>query len=245
MATVAEIQELYDKGDIQGAMSAVWAEVYEERPSYDPERGGLMVIRAWCHWRRQEWEDARQWLSIAEEAGGAEQRTKALRAYFAAYRDKDDAMLQFIAQELPDDVDVQNALVIRARDADSTLSHAQVGAALEHFSMQESTSVANLNHNAARFFLAKNRDVGDLNVAVTMIDRALRLYGQDRNWHHRAAATHWQSVAFERLGKKVEDAGARTQARQLWEKAVELDPNNKGFQQNLENARKREAAFVS
>lgn len=96
MVTVAEIQELYDLGKIPEAMSAVWAEVFEERRPDDPEIGRLKVIRAWCHWRRQEWDDARQWLQEAEETGGAERQTKVLRSYFAAYRDKDDATLQGI-----------------------------------------------------------------------------------------------------------------------------------------------------
>ena len=243
MATVEEIQKLYDLGKIPEAMAAVLAEVNEERPSSDPEIGKLMVIRAWCHWRRQEWDDALESLEAAEKAGGAEPKTKRLRAYFAAYRDKNDEALRAIAQELPNDVGVLNALVIRARDEDSTLTHAEIGKIVLSIS-GEGVEAANLNHNGARFFLAKSRDEVDLNSAIGMLDRAIRLYGIDGNWHHRAAATHWKSVAFERLGDRAKDAEARTQARQLWEKAVGLDSTNQGFRMNLKNAQAREAELV-
>lgn len=236
MATYEEIQRLYDEGKIPEAMAAVWAEVQEERGKDDPDIGRLMMIRAWCHWRRQEWDDARQWLQKAEKAGGAELETNRLQAYFAAYRDKDDFLLRSIAQEFPDDVDVQNALVIRAQDADSTLSRAQVGAALEYFSEQEGTSVANLNHNAARFFLAKSRDPGDLSMAAGMINRALQLYGKDVNWHHRAAALFWKSKIIEKLGDREEALYAAERSLFLWNEALDRDPANEGFRKNRDNA---------
>jgi hypothetical protein len=224
-------------------MVAVWKETHERRAPNDPEIGQLMVIRAWCNWRRQEWGDALMWLEAAEEAGGAELETKRLRAYFAAYRDKNDGVLHSIAQELPGDVGVLNALVIRARDEDSRFSHAEVENIV--FSVEVGdVAVADLYHNGARFFMVKPRGNEDLLIAIGMLDHALHLYGTDGNWHHRAAATHWQSVAHERLGEEEEDRNARSQARQLWEKANELDPANRGFQQNLENARKREAEFA-
>ena len=83
--TVAEIQELYDLGKTQEAMAAVWAEVYEERQPNDPEIGKLKVIRARCHWSREEWSDALEWLEGAEKAGGAELEVQHLRAHFATY----------------------------------------------------------------------------------------------------------------------------------------------------------------
>jgi hypothetical protein len=242
--TVAEIQELYDLGKFPEAIAAVGVEVSGKRASNDPEIGKLCVICAWCYWRRQEWDGALVWLGGAEKAGGAELETKRLRAYFAAYRDKNDGVLRSIAQELPGDVGVLNALVIRARDEDSAFSHVEVENIVFAFEAGDVT-VANLYHNGARFFMAKPRDNEDLFMAVGMLDHALRLYGTDGNWHHRAAATHWQSVAHERLGETEDDRNARSRARQLWEKASELDPANQGFQQNLENARKREAEFAS
>ena len=238
MATVAEIQELYDKGKIQEAMNAVWAEVYEERPSNDPERGALMIIRAWCHWRRQEWSDALEWLEMAEKAGGAELKAKRLRAYFAAYRDKDDKVLLSIVAELPDDIDAQNALVIRARDGDSALTHAEIGRIVLSFS-GDGVAAANLNHNGARFFLAKARGNADLFSAIGMLERAIQLYGTEGQWHHRAAAHHYKSQAHERLGEKAEALAMEQESARLWDKAIELDPQNKGFRDNRESAVKR------
>lgn len=239
MATVDEIQALYDAGRIQQAMNAVRAEVFEERRPDDAEIGKLNLIRAWCHWRRQEWDDARQWLQDAEQAGGAELQCKRLRAYFAAYRDKEDAVLRSLAQELRDDLGVQNALVIRARDTDSSFTHLDLEKIIDQFPRDSSEAAANLRHNIARFFLAKPRDQGDLHIALGMVELAIRLYGPDVHWHHRAAANFWRSHILERLHKKEEALEAAYESVQLWERAVELDPQNKGFQQNLENARKR------
>lgn len=237
--TLAEIQQLYAQGNIPQAMEAVWAEVHEERSKDDPELGQLKVIRAWCHWRRQEWNDARQWLQEAEEAGGAEQRTKALRAYFAAYRDKDDVALEAIAKELVDDVDVQNALVIRARDADSNaVALDQLEIVLAPFSQSHEISVANLYHNAARFMLAKGSTEEDFAAAFSLINDALERYGSTMHWHHRAAANYWKSVILERLGRGELAKKAKVASAKLWEKAVELDPSNEGFRKNLENARR-------
>lgn len=80
VATVAEIQKLYDLGKIPEALAAIWVETHERRTPDDPEIGQLRVIRAWCHWCQQEWGDALMWLEAAEEAGGAELQAKRLRA---------------------------------------------------------------------------------------------------------------------------------------------------------------------
>lgn len=244
MATVAEIQELYDLGKIPEAMAAVWAEVYEERKQDDPELGKLMVIRAWCHWRRQEWNDARKWLNGANEAGGADLRVKRLCAYFAAYLDKNDGVLRAIATELPDDISVQNALLIRAREADIGIAQGDVLLLLNRFT-GESVEVANLYHNGARFFLAQKQDREDAITAVDLIDIALAKYGDGGNWHHRAAANFWRSQALERLDRTSEALQAIQESMRLWRKAVELDPTNQGFQQNLRNAQEREVALTS
>lgn len=241
MATVQEIQELYDLGKIAEAMAAVWAETHGERRSSDPEIGQLRVIRAWCHWRRQEWGDALMWLEAAEEAGGAELKAKRLRAYFAAYRDKDDEILRAIAQELNDDVGVQNALIIRARDPDSSaVSLDEVRWILERFSGSIEVDVANLYHNAARLFLAKGSIENHFFSALVLIDGAIARYGLNMHWHHRAAAAFWRSHILARLNEKEEARDAIIASVLLWEAAVQLDPANQGFRTNLENAQKRE-----
>lgn len=239
MATVAEIQQLYNLGRFQEAMDAARKEI-TACPRDDPEIPELWVILSWCHYRYKEYGVVRSCLG---EAGDTE-RAHELWATLAAYVDKDDDRLREIAQRFPKSIAIQNALVIRARDADSVLTHAEVGSIILSFS-GDGVAVANINHNGGRFFIAKSRWNTDLLIAVGMLERALRLYGMEYHWHHRAAATHWLSVAHERLGETEEDARARTRARELWERAVESDPQNTGFLQNLENARKREAELVS
>lgn len=239
---VEAVQKLYDQGKIAEAMEAVWGEVMEVRKADNPDIGKLKVIRAWCHWRRQEWEDARQWLREAEEAGGAELQTKRLRAYFAAYRDKDDARLRDIAQGLGDDVGVQNALVIRARDPGSDIVVLdELEVILAPFARSREVDAANLFHNAARLMLAKGSTETHFAAALSLIDDALERYGSVMHWHHRAAATFWRSHILERLGRLELAQKAIAASVQLWEKAAELDPSNQGFTANLENARRRAA----
>ena len=233
--TLVAVQDLYNQGKFRQAMDAVWGEVNEERGKDDPEIGKLKMIRAWCHWRLQEWDDAREWLQGAEEAGGAELEAKRLRAYFAAYRDKNDAVLGTIAKELPDDVSVQNALVIRARDKDSILDHASV-LLIVICSISQTVEVANLFHNGARFFLAKAQNQGDLEIALALIGIAIIRYGSDDNWHHRAAAFFWKSHIYERLGYHQGALHAAEQSLFLWNEAVDRDPQNKGFQKGREGA---------
>jgi len=57
--TLVAVQDLYNQGKFRQAMDAVWGEVNEERGKDDPEIGKLKMIRAWCHWRLQEWDDAK------------------------------------------------------------------------------------------------------------------------------------------------------------------------------------------
>ncbi|MDP2735945.1 MAG: hypothetical protein Q8P12_07120 [bacterium] len=236
MASVEEIQALYDQGKLPEAMSAVWREVVEERQPDDPDIPELCAIRAWCHYRRREWDNVREWIAKA----GDTLRAKRLRAYMAAYVDKDDATLQQIAQELSDDVGVQNALVIRARDAESSaVSVDELNPVLIPFVRSKEVDAANLFHNAARLMLAKGSSDLHLHEALVLIDGALERYGTQMHWHHRAAATFWRSHMLERLGRTEEARGTIAASVGLWEKALELDPSNQGFQTNLENARKR------
>jgi len=223
---VSEIQQLYDEGRLQEAMTAVWAEIHENRKSNDPEIPELCTILAWCHYRQREWGSVREWLKKA----GDTLRAKRLRAYLAAYVDKDDHTLNAIAQELGDDVGVQNALVIRARDPDSdAVALDELEVILAPFAQSEEVDAANLFHNAARLMLAKGSTAEHFAAALSLIGDALERYGSVMHWHHRAAATFWRSHILERLGSLELAQKAIAISIVLWEKTLELDPNNQGF----------------
>ncbi|OHA64840.1 MAG: hypothetical protein A3D64_00675 [Candidatus Wildermuthbacteria bacterium RIFCSPHIGHO2_02_FULL_49_9] len=242
MATVAEIQELYDQGKIPEAMAAVRGEVCKKRQSDNPEIPELCAIRAWCHYRRREWDNVRKWLGKAGNTLWAER----LRAYMASYVDKDDEVLARIAQELGDDVSVQNALVIRARDPDSEVVILnELEGILARFGNQTEVDVANLFHNAARLLLVKGSTKEHWWTALGMMEDALVRYGSKSHWHHRAAAWYWESHIFERLRDKENALRAVSKSLFLWDRALELDPGNQGFRTNQQNALKRQAELVN
>ena len=168
---VSKIQDLYDEGKFPEAMSAVMAEI-EERESDDPKLSELYAICAWCHYRRKEWDGIREWL----EKAGDTLRAKRLRAYIAAYEDKDDSTLSAIANELGDDVGVQNALVIRARDPGSGLvAIDDLSGILMRFVGKDEVDVANLFHNAARLFFTKGNTPDHFKAALFLKWDLIRL----------------------------------------------------------------------
>ena len=233
VTTVVEIRELYDQGRIPEAMDAARDEI-KARLVNDPEIPELWVILAWCHYRHKEYDVVRSCLG---EAGDTE-RAYELWATLAAYVDKDDVRLREIAQRFPGNINVQNALVIRARDADSTIDHVTVLNALTRFTAP-TIEGANLYHNAARFLLAKARNQTDISTAFTIVCLAIEKYGVSANWHHRAAAFFWKSKIAEALKDREEALHAAEQSLHFWDEALARDPQNKGFQGNRDNAIKR------
>lgn len=237
MASEANIQKLYDQGMIDEAMNLAETEIEQCVPE-DPELPILWVRLAWCHWRRQEYDRVRFCLAQAGEI----EASLELAGYLAAYVDKDDVRLDEIAVRLPENVNVQNARIIRARDANSNVvALDELESVLAPFAESQEVSAANLYHNAARLMLTKGNTKEHFAAAYSLINEALDRYGQDMHWHHRAAAKFWSSHISERLERMKAAREAMAASVELWEKAIELDPNNQGFITNLENARKRAA----
>lgn len=227
---------MYDAGKIPEAMDAVRVEI-GMRPGNDPELPELWVLAGWCDYRRKDYDSVRICLGHAGETRCALE----LAAYLAAYVDKNDDELRRIAKILGENVNVQNALIIRARDAGSTLAHDDVLAGLSHFASFRGVEAANLLHNGARFFLAKARDEKDqrdLWTAFAFTVLALSKYGSSGNWHHRAAVSFWQSNILDRLGYKKNAMDAAKLSLSFWDKAIELDPYNVGYQLNRQNVLK-------
>lgn len=239
MANKDDIQTLYARGMIQEAMELARTEI-EQRVPKDPELPILWICLAWCHWRRQEYREVRFCL---EQAGDIEEALE-LAGYLAAYVDKDDARLREIAVRLPENVNVQNARIIRARDADSNVvALDELEFVLAPFAQSREVDAVNLLLNAACLMLAKGSTKEHFAAAYSLINEALERYGQDMHWHHRADAKFWSSHISERLGRMEAARDAIVDSVQLWEKAIELDPNNQEFRTNLENARERAATL--
>ncbi|MDP1538867.1 MAG: hypothetical protein Q8M00_02445 [bacterium] len=236
MATASELRkELYDRGEFGKCLEEVTRELHE-RPADDLERGELLALGAWCYYRRNEFAEAKKW---AEQAGQVRFARECL-AYIAAYAKgfKDDTALYNLARELGDSVNVQNALTIRARESDSVLTHEDVMNGTLCY-RENTVEVANLFHNAARFFLSKLRSDEDLLLVLGFLDAALTRYGIDRNWHHRGAANFWRSKALEALLDKRAALEAARDSLFCWTQQMILDPGNERNMQQWENAVQR------
>lgn len=76
--------------------------------------------------------------------------------------------------------------------------------------------------------------------AIGALSYAIGLYGTgDMNLHHRAAAHYWMSVAMEKLFGPAAALSSAEQSFELWKRQLGLDPANKHFEQNYENAMAR------
>ena len=236
-----DIWKLYQDGKIEAALAAVIlsldSEVLDEATQQE-----LHGIKAWCHYRRKEYDQALTEISQA----GTNARATRCHVYVLAYAagHTDDGKLFSLVSQLGRDVDACNALVIRARAKESSLTHEQVWALAEYFVQtanvsEQNVSVANLLHNTARFYLDKARNRADLKFALGILEAALAHYGQVSNWHHRAAAYFWQSILFEGLTAIPQAFEAAAASLRCWKCQCELEKNTGPFKDKLATAVKR------
>ena len=234
MTTAGEFKSTYyDRGEFDNCLTATHEELLG-RAQDDPERDELLALIGWCHYRKGEYEVAREWFTEAGQVSFAREGL----AYLAVYIDKDDVAFSELARNLGDRVNVQNALVIRARDLDSAISHQQVLDAVCRFK-EDTVETANLYHNAGRFFFHKARQQEDLVLAVGLYFMAQIRYGVDRNWHHRGALNYWLSRALEDLVDKRAALEAARESLNCWTQQVILDPGTERHKQQWENAMNR------
>jgi tetratricopeptide (TPR) repeat protein len=218
---------LYDGSKFLEALEAVEKEL---RGGVEgQERSELFALGAWCFYRLKKYAEA---FDFANQAGSfvwARECLMYLAAYAPGY--KNDETLIALCAELGDTVNSCNAIIIRARDADSTIASSDVLArVIRHQGTDVST--ANLWHNGARFFLALGEKGGSdseqhFHHAKILIGGALARYGDgDMNVHHRAAANHWKSKILEKIGRHGDAIEAARESERLWSRQRELDPKN-------------------
>ncbi len=234
MATAKELRLIYyDPGEFTKCLDEVKMELATTLA--EPKKSELIALGAWCYYRRGEYAEAKKWAELASLLPFALECLAYIYAYAKGF--KDDAMLREIIEMLGSNasVNVQNALTIRARDSDSTLTHEEV--ARGALSCRENTvEAANLFHNSARFFFAKSRSTEDLVMALGFLDVALSRYGADRNWHHRGAVHFWRSKILEQLFDKKAAIEAARESLSCWTQQRTLDPTNEQHRQQWENA---------
>lgn len=231
-----ELRAMYDRGQTDDVLKAISA---MDASTATDEAKNLTVLKGWCHYRRKEYDSARD----CAVAAGNFPWARELMAYLCAYAPKyiNDETLLRIAEELGhSNVNIANAFVIRARAENwSLLSGAQVIDLVYHFRNDMSVHAANLHHNAGRFFLAKPGYEGGLRIAVKYLDEAIKRYRMEANFHHRAAANFWKSKALEGYAPKDCVVEAMQESVRLWDEQCKLDPTNSSFAQKRDEAKKR------
>jgi tetratricopeptide (TPR) repeat protein len=241
MANAEELKRAYyDRGEFDKCLEAIKRELCKLRPILSKKWRELVALGGWCYYRKGEYETARKWF---QEAGQVDFAKEGL-AYLAAYIDKDDEALRKLVDELGDRVNTQNALIIRGRDPDSAITHEEVLATALRFRSTE-VEVANLYHNAGRFFYHKARHNQDLVTALGLLDISLVRYGVDRNWHHRGAANFWRSKVLEALLDKRGALEAARDSLYCWTQQMIIDPGTKRHKQKWEEAVNRIRALMS
>ncbi len=221
-----KIRSLYDQGKFDECLERIKS----------PTSGDEYALGGWCHYRKGNYKTAREWFV---KAGDVQFAREGL-AYLAAYIDKDDETLERLAAELGDCVNVQNALAIRARDPEHNISpnwrSEMEGRANSVLSKNQGTSEANLCHNLGRLFLEKATGEEDLLTALDYFALAESFYGEDENWHHRAALNFWISKAYEKLKNKESAIKAARKSILLWARQITLDPKTASHVTKFNNA---------
>ena len=235
MPTFNDLRIAYDRGQTEDVLSTLNATVIDLATD---EGKSLSTLKGWCHYRRKEYDKAHDSAIAAGNFPWARELMAYLYAYAPGY--VNDEGLKQIAEELgSSNVSVANAFVIRARAEDCSLLTAEdVTALTDNFKAEKSIHVANLMHNAGRYFLAKRERAYHLR-AAQYLEFALDRYGTDANFHHRAAANFWKSQAWEKIGDMEKTIEAMEESVRLWDEQRKLDPTNKAFAQSGDNAKKR------
>ena len=196
--------------------------------------------RAWAFYRQEEYEKAKR---EARKANDNKVVIKCLAA-IAAYVEKNQDLVKYYTDQLPDGPAKDNAKTIVARKLDDNTSKKEVIKRAEKWlaipEIFDPLNTANLSNNTARWLLEKGEGDDDLTTALRFTERAVELYGDgDYNLHHRASTHYWKSRIIERLfDKKHAIVDAETSVY-LWEKQLAIDPDNKHFQNSLAGAKKR------
>jgi len=222
------IQSLYEEGRFLEAMEKISGRY----PDGD-EPADIRMVKAWCHYRRKEYEEAKK---QALQAGGIE--AEELLAQLAAYVEKNDKILVSIHHRHPDNPSVCNAMAIRAKDNDSDISITLIVAAVAQMMNKEGIAAIHFINNAARTLLAKGKGNTDIIIAIGLWQTALLKYGYE-NYHHRAAVCFWISSAYEKLGDIPLAMKFAMESLVLWEEQLNREPDNPSFIERRSGANDR------
>ena len=238
-AKLEEIESLVKEGRTEEALEKEKLFLEDELISED-ERSEAFGWGAWVYYRQKEFKKAE---AEAKKAGDNETALRCLAA-IAAYFYKDQELVKFYTDQLPDSPSKDNPKTIAARNpGDDTPKEEIIRRAEKWIAIPEiwdPLNTAHLSNNTARWLLKNGEGDDDLINALRFMQRAVELYGNEKyNLHHRASAHFWISKIMEELLGKERAIPAAAESVYLWEKQLAIDPDNKHFQDSLAGARKR------
>lgn len=217
-----KLQYLYESGK--------FGEIISEYDLLSPETRfpGIKKLVGFSFYNQRNYDECRKIISELSEEDNVE-----LRAYMAAYVDKDERKLLAIYRKFPHNPSVCNALVICARNKGSSISLGTVRETLE-ITKDNSRISAHLFHNGGRYCL----DQGRYAEALSYFLMADSKYDK-KSYPDKGALFHWMSVAFERRGFIPSAWDASKASEGYWKEACRADPTNVKFRENYENEKKR------
>lgn len=242
MHTLESIRtDLYEQGQTKDALDAISELLKDAKGDAASE---LHALAAWCHFRRADYQLA---LTAIDLAGPENQTAKRCLLYvrsFGPTKDlsvTDDEEMIRLVQELGNDIDARNALVIRARQPDCQVQASTIWDHTQDMLQtgdpsQHDVKLANLCHNAGRFFHDKARDGQDLTIALGLFKVAGLHYGNTSHWHHRAALAHWTSKTLLSLGALPNALEKAVVSLVIWVDQLTTDPTNDDFKIKTSNA---------
>jgi len=217
-----DFENLYESGKFKEVVDAYYLLSSEKKSP------GIKKLVGFAFYHRKNYDECRKIISELSEKDGVE-----LRAYIAAYVDKDERKLLAIYRKFPHNPSVCNALVICARNKGSSIDLGTVRETLE-ITKDNSRISAHLFHNGGRYCL----DQGRYAEALSYFFMADSKYDK-KSYSDRAALFHWMSVAFERRGFIPSAWDASKASEGYWKEACRADPTNVKFRENYENEKKR------
>jgi len=250
--STAEFWALYNQGKHAEVLATVQTELsgwndhgavsgWDQELVYE-----LYALQAWCYYHLKNYAEA---LKSIESANGQKQARYCMMTILAYAKGfEDDAKLERMAEQLdPNDLldylNIVNAIFIRARAKDSTISETRIAAEVRkvqslQIAVERKTLHGHILNNASRFYLEKGNET-DVFAALGLLQMAVALYGAVANWHHRAAAHFWLSKIYEKIGQKKLTHDAAVASFELWLLQCELDPKNEGHKKSLATAQTR------
>ncbi|MAF81236.1 hypothetical protein CL628_04460 [bacterium] len=204
----------------------------------DPEHRAMYALLAWCHFRLHDVDKAHAAATQAVEGATDDQRWARQCLAAVAVKRGDDEEFMRLAEILGDTLNVLNLRVARAIVNNDVLELTIPGLArqLAELDTEGATSVqlGNLYNNAAWFTLKRSEEYDALGFGWMFI--AVGYYG-DQNWHHRAGAHYRLYCMYQEYGLQLHATAAIVTAAQLWDEALQRDPDNATYRAKRDSCR--------